>query len=296
MPALKAEKHALILAAGAPRLPPLAPLPAMKPQSNSAPPDRMTFPLSTQGVNVGTLERAASLFLGGALLLTAFNRRSILSGLAGALFVARGASGHSRLYQWFGLNTAGNEPPKTDGQRAPDAPLPRASKPRQPADPTEVVATITVGRDAAQLYDLWLQPGTMNQILGHVAHIENQDDGAMHWRADLPLGRHLEWTTQISDKKPGERIAWESAPDAALQSHGEVRFRPAPGERGTEVHLHAHFAPPGGALGEAVAKFLDLVPSTAAAKALRNFKALVETGEIPTLKDNVSARGRGDLF
>jgi hypothetical protein len=39
---------------------------------------------------------------------------------------------------------------------------------------------------------------------------------------------------------------------------------------------------------------LDLVPNAAAGKALRRFKSLVETGEMPTLEGNPSARGSGD--
>ena len=273
---------------------------SMNDETSSRPTEkRMVFPLSTRGQNIGEAERAASVFLGGALWLSAFKRQTpatIGGAVVGTILLMRGATGHSRLYQWFGLDTAGDQPPKTDGKRAPDAPLPRASKPRQSDDPTEVSSFITINAPAQKLYDLWLEPQTMNQILGHVAHIETQNDGAMHWRADLPLGRNLEWTTQITDKKPGEHVAWESASDAPLKSSGRVTFQAAPGNRGTEVHLHAHFQPPLGALGEAAAKFLEIVPATTASKALRNLKALVETGEIPTLKGNVSARGRGDLF
>ena len=274
---------------------------AMKPDQNqSSPTDkRMVFPLSTHGKNIGEAERAASVFLGGALWLTAFKRQSpatVLGAVIGTICLMRGITGHSRIYQWFGLDSAHPSTPATDGQRAPDAPLPRPSKPRKPGDPTQVSSFITIGADAGRLYDVWLEPQTMNQILGHVAHIETQNDGAMHWRADLPLHRTLEWTAQTTDKKAGEFVAWASAPDAPLQSSGRVEFKNAPGNRGTEVHLHAHFEPPLGALGEAAAKFLEIVPSTAASKALRNFKALVETGEIPTLNGNVSARGSGDSF
>ena len=39
------------------------------------------------------------------------------------------------------------------------------------------------------------------------------------------------------------------ADGASLPSEGEVQFRPAPGDRGTEVTLRIRFDPPGGALG-----------------------------------------------
>ena len=188
----------------------------------------MVFPLSTHGVNIGEAERAASVFLGGALWLTAFKRRSpatVLGAVVGTICLMRGVTGHSRIYQWFGLDSAHDTTPKTDGERAPDAPLARPSKPRNPGDPTQVSSFITINADAKRLYDLWLEPQTMNQILGHVAHIETQNDGAMHWRADLPLNSSLEWTTQTTDKKAGEFIAWEAAPDAPLQSSGPRRVQ-----------------------------------------------------------------------
>jgi hypothetical protein len=41
-------------------------------------------------------------------------------------------------------------------------------------------------------------------------------------------------------------------------------------------------------------KLTNVVPKMAVGNALRRFKSLVETGEIPTLDRNPSARGSGD--
>jgi hypothetical protein len=41
---------------------------------------------------------------------------------------------------------------------------------------------------------------------------------------------------------------------------------------------------------------LGVVPDALASKALHRFKSLVETGEVPTLEANPSARGKGDLL
>jgi uncharacterized membrane protein len=75
-----------------------------------------------------------------------------------------------------------------------------------------------------------------------------------------------------------------------------VTFRAAPAGWGTEVALHLDFGVPGGALGRAVVDHLPMAPRLAAERALRRFKSLVETGEMPTLDRNVSARGRGDSW
>jgi len=75
-----------------------------------------------------------------------------------------------------------------------------------------------------------------------------------------------------------------------------LRWRSAPGDRGTSVPLRVRFDPLGGALGDAAAKVAGVVPSMLADKALRRFKSLVETGEIPTIARQPAARrgGRDD--
>ena len=83
---------------------------------------------------------------------------------------------------------------------------------------------------------------------------------------------------------------WQSVEGASLPSEGEVHFRPAPGDRGTEVTLRIRFNPPGGALGLAAAKVLGFVPRLFAERAIHYFRALAETGEIPTTDRQPAAR------
>jgi uncharacterized membrane protein len=57
------------------------------------------------------------------------------------------------------------------------------------------------------------------------------------------------------------------------------------------VTLHVRFDPPGGALGEGLLKLLGSTPlDLVADAALRRFKNLVETGEIPTTVRQPAAR------
>jgi hypothetical protein len=60
----------------------------------------------------------------------------------------------------------------------------------------------------------------------------------------------------------------------------DVRFEPAPGGRGTEIHVHFEYSPPLGAVGAMVDKVRGGDPATAAKHELRRFKQIVETGEI----------------
>ncbi len=158
----------------------------------------------------------------------------------------------------------------------------------------EVERSLTVGRSPKELYRLWLEPTTLPKIMSHAAEVKSGADGQAHWRMQLPLGQSLEWDTHVTEERPNELIHWASLEGAALPNEGRVTFRPAPGDRGTVVTLKLEFSPPGGALGGVAAKQFESVPKNLVGKALRRFKSLAETGEIPTLSSNPSGRGRGD--
>jgi uncharacterized membrane protein len=66
----------------------------------------------------------------------------------------------------------------------------------------------------------------------------------------------------------------ECRPADFADTDAKVTFAPAPGDRGTEIHVEV---PEGGPL----AKLLGSDPLPRVKDALRHFKQLVETGEVP---------------
>jgi hypothetical protein len=60
----------------------------------------------------------------------------------------------------------------------------------------------------------------------------------------------------------------------------QVAFVPAPGDRGTEIHVTIEHDAPGGKVGEVVEKVRGAAPRAKAMDELRRFKQLVETGVI----------------
>jgi uncharacterized membrane protein len=154
----------------------------------------------------------------------------------------------------------------------------------------EVERSITIGKTADELRHYWLDPRTLPQIMAGFATVHAAGDGRMHWKVEGPLGRLWEWDSETVDR-PGEGIGWRSLPDGAISNEGWVRFQSAPAGRGTVLTLRVRFDAPGGALGGGVLKLLGTTPLDLVADgALRRFKNLVETGEIPTTVRQPAAR------
>jgi uncharacterized membrane protein len=142
---------------------------------------------------------------------------------------------------------------------------------------------------------MWQDPQQLSRILGHFADVVAVGTEGHRWIVHGPGGREVSWQTRTIADEPGERVRWATAPDASVHNEGTVRFREAAGDRGTRVTLSVSFDPPGGTIGTAALKRLDVVPEALVGEALDRFKSLAESGEIPTLDDNPSARGAGDL-
>jgi uncharacterized membrane protein len=93
----------------------------------------------------------------------------------------------------------------------------------------------------------------------------------------------VEWDAEIVEEVVNERIAWRAVDNADVEHTGSVTFSPAPGERGAEVRVMLHYAPPAGRLGTALARVFGEEPSQQVARDLRTFKQVMEAGETPSV-------------
>jgi len=158
----------------------------------------------------------------------------------------------------------------------------------------EVERSITIGKTADELRQAWLDPQTLPQIMAGFAAVHPAGDGRMHWKLAGPLGRASEWDTETIDRG-GEGLGWRALSGGAVASEGRLRLVPAPAGRGTVATLRLRLEPPGGALGEWILELLGTTSLNLLADgALRRFKNLVETGEIPTTERQPAARADND--
>ena len=151
-------------------------------------------------------------------------------------------------------------------------------------------ATTTVRRDVSEVYDFWHDFAHLPDFMIHLQSVVVTGEGTSHWAATAPFGQTVEWDAETTDDVPAQRIAWRSVDGADVPNSGEVRFVPAPGGRGTEVHVTLSYEMPGGALGKAAAKYFGEEPSQQLDDDLRRFKQVLETGEV--IRSDGAPRGK----
>ena len=140
-------------------------------------------------------------------------------------------------------------------------------------------AVVTISCSCDEVYSFWRDFQNLPRFISYLEAVRAQN-GHSRWWARAPAGIELKWDAEITVDRPGEVIAWQSLHGSELPNRGLVRFKPAPGGRGTEVHLALTFEPPGGRLGVAVARLLAKISEQKLYNDLRRLKQLLETGDV----------------
>jgi uncharacterized membrane protein len=144
----------------------------------------------------------------------------------------------------------------------------------------DVQQGITVNRPPEEVYRFWRHFPNLPRFMEHLEAVEVIGDGRSRWTARGPAGTKAEWEAETAEIRPGELIAWRSVPGSAVDTSGVVRFKPAPGGRGTEVRVELRYDPPAGPIGKAVARLFGQAPQQQVASDLRRLKQVLETGQI----------------
>lgn len=228
--------------------------------------------------NVGETERWLSMAGGGALAIYGLTRGDVLGLLAaaaGGALVWRGATGHCDVYETLGVNTA--------RPHSPQASIPATHG-------LKVEQSVTVLRPRAELYQFWRNFENLPRVMRHVESVECQGDNRTHWVAKGPMGTRVEWDAEVITEKENELIGWRSLEGSEVDTAGSVHFLPAPGDRGTEVKVVLKYDPPAGKTGAALAWLFGKSAAQEIRSDLQRFKALMETGAVPTTEGQ--PRGR----
>lgn len=220
-----------------------------------------------QGRNISDLERWVSMGAGTAMALYGLSRRRpsgwVLAGL-GALLVRRGFTGHCDTYQMFGLNTAGT---RQDTRQALGG-----------SAGVIVEESVTINRPITELYRFWRNLENLPRFMTHLESVERITDTLSRWRAKGPAGTTLEWNAEIINEVPDKVIGWRSIEGSDVVSAGSVNFDVA-GSGRTTVRVRLQYSPPGGKMGDKLARLMGADAATEIRSDLERFKQLVESNQ-----------------
>jgi uncharacterized membrane protein len=221
------------------------------------------FAQSQPPVNVGDVERWLSIIGGGILALYGLRRSlgNLVLITGGGALIYRGLTGHCVVYKALHLST-------TSADTGPGITL---------------EAAITVHKPAAQVYRFWRHLENHPRFIAHLESVVSAGDKRSHWIAQAPMQLPIEWDAEIVEERENALLSWRSLPGADVDHAGTVRFRELPNGRGTEVRLRLTYAPPGGQVGQAVARLFKSLTAQQLQEDLRRCKQIIEAGEAPTV-------------
>lgn len=139
----------------------------------------------------------------------------------------------------------------------------------------KVEESIEVNAPIRQVYDQWTQFETFPHFMEHIESVTQTDDTHLTWKASI-AGRTEEWTAEVTEQHPDERVAWASTSGA--QHAGVATFHRVD-DNVTKVMLQLDAEPHGviEKIGDALGVLDHQVKGD-----LKRFKAYIENAERET--------------
>ena len=210
-------------------------------------------------------ENWVALGAGAVLLFVGASRRRSPLGVGLALTAApllyRGFTGH-----WPGVSNGDHDNTKNalSGNRG-----------------VHVRESIRLEVPVADVYRFWRRLDNLPQFMKHLDRVTETSDGKSHWVTSGPAGLAFEWDAEIINEIENKLLAWRSLPGSDVVTAGSVSFDSVRGGQSTQVSVNLQYAPPAGKAGALVASLFGREPSQTVREDLRQFRQLLEAGEVP---------------
>ncbi|MEV3901814.1 SRPBCC family protein [Mycobacterium sp. NPDC050551] len=133
--------------------------------------------------------------------------------------------------------------------------------------------SVTISVPLERVRQFWRNPDELSVVLGDVGEVEVTGPDRYRWRLQAGPVKTT-WESRLQEDISGVRFAGIDDDRNEIV----VTYREAPRDLGTEVTVHAKSPAPG------------LLTGALAFKVLYRVRALLQTGEVPTIRSNPSAR------
>ena len=241
----------------------------------------MDFDIS-RSHNVAQPERVASVALGAALITLGLRRRDgagVVAALVGGALTLRGATGSCPVYSALGMSTGDADAVL---ERSPRRGVTSRAATVNARKAIKVERTVTIDAPRAVLFAFWRDFTNLPRFMEHLVSVRVDSPTRSHWIAKAPAGKTVEWDAEIVNEASDTVIAWKTVGDPDVPNAGAVHFNDAPAGRGTIVKVTLDYEPPGGRVGNFIARLFGEDPDRQVREDLRKFKQLMEVGEITT--------------
>ncbi|RYG62856.1 SRPBCC family protein [bacterium] len=136
-----------------------------------------------------------------------------------------------------------------------------------------VTKEIIVNAPVSKVFEIWKDFENFPRFMENIESIDVTGPNTTHWKMKGPLSTSVEWDAETLTIQENEKISWKST-GGTIETHGAVLFESIEIDR-TRVTVGLEYNPPGGALGEAVAKLFN-DPETQLEEDLMRFKKVAQ--------------------
>jgi uncharacterized membrane protein len=137
--------------------------------------------------------------------------------------------------------------------------------------------SIEVQVPVQQAYNQWTQFEEFPTFMEGIQSVQQLDDTHVQWVAEI-RGESREWTTEITEQQPDEKIAWKTI-DGEVKNDGVVTFEQV-GDRQTRVNVQMDVE--GASTAENIAGDLLGIVKRQVHGDLERFKQLIENRDQET--------------
>ena len=132
--------------------------------------------------------------------------------------------------------------------------------------------SIDVGVPVQQAYNQWTQFEEFPKFMDGIQSVQQLDDGHVKWVAEV-RGETREWTTEITEQRPDEKIAWKTI-GGEIKNDGIVTFEQV-GDARTRINVEMDVEGESG-IENAAGDLLGVVKAQVRGD-LERFKQLIES-------------------
>lgn len=157
------------------------------------------------------------------------------------------------------------------------------------ADKKTRPASVTILADQGSVFSLVRDFSRWPSFMKHLTRVEQISPTNYRWTAGHG-GNTTQWETEVLEEIPGQLIAWRTTEDSPFRQTAAIILDQAVGGRGTILSFKMNNESVLADLIGFASKLTLKDPDSEALDTVRRLKALIETGEVPTVEGQPSGR------